>query len=291
MYWEQCGNPNGRPVLYLHGGPGAGAGADARRFFDPDFYRIVIFDQRGAGRSTPLGELKNNTTPHLIGDIETLRRMLEIDRWLVFGGSWGSTLALLYAEHHPKSVVGLILRGIFLCRQFEIDWFVDGIRHFYPDAWDSYVSIIPENERHDLLKAYQKLLHHPDRNVMLRAAKNFSKYEGSCSTLLPKPELVTNFESETLAIGLARMEVHYFLNKIFMPDNFILNNIDKIREIPGVIVQGRYDMVCPPISAFDLKKAWPEVDFRLVADAGHSRSEPGIEAELMAATERFKTLV
>ena len=286
MYWEQSGNPHGAPIVYLHGGPGAGASANARQFFDPSFYRIVVFDQRGSGRSKPLGEIKNNTTPHLVGDIETLRKMLDIDRWMVFGGSWGSTLALCYAIAHPQSVTGLILRGIFLCRQPEIDWFFYGMRNFYPDAWDRFVSIVPPEQRHDLIAAYARLL--DDKNNMRGAARNYSRYEGMCSTLLPNPELVESFVEDTLAIGLSRMEVHYFKNKIFLSDNYILNNIGKIRKIPGVIIQGRYDMVCPPVSAYDLKSAWPEVDLRLIEGAGHARTEPGVMQELMAATERFK---
>ena len=289
MYFEQSGNPRGAPVLYIHGGPGAGASPDARRFFDPEFYRIIIYDQRGSGRSMPLGETKNNTTPHLVDDIERLRRHLGIDRWLVFGGSWGSTLGLIYAEYHPDRVTGLILRGIFLCRPFEIDWFLNGIRHFFPEAWDEFTSLIPPAERGDLLAAYEKKLHHPDATIRTAAARNFSKYEGSCSTLLPNPSLVNGFIDDRVATGLSRLEVHYFRNNIFLPDNFILNNVGKIRHIPGVIIQGRYDMVCPPISAIDLKKSWPEADLRIIADAGHSRSEPGISAELMAATQRFKS--
>lgn len=290
MYWEQCGNPNGVPVLYLHGGPGAGSGKDARRFFDPKFYRIVVYDQRGAGRSTPLGELKNNTTPHLISDIEVLRQMLDIESWLVFGGSWGSTLALLYAEHHPARVTGLILRGIFLCRQMEIDWFAHGIRHFYPDAWDEWTGILPPEKRGDPLAAYYDLLHSKDTKAANRAAHYFSRYEGTNSTLLPNADLVKNFDDDVLAVGLARMETHYFRHHIFFPENYILDNIAKIRHIPGVIVQGRYDMVCPPVSAFDLKKAWPEAELQIIQDAGHSRTEPGIQDALLAATERFKKI-
>ncbi|TAH34743.1 MAG: prolyl aminopeptidase [Alphaproteobacteria bacterium] len=291
MYWEQCGNPNGVPVLYLHGGPGAGAGEDARQFFNPEFYRIIIFDQRGSGRSKPLGEVKDNTTPHLIADIETLRKMLDVEQWLVFGGSWGSTLALMYAESHPQPVLGLILRGIFLGRPPEIRWFLHGSGDFFNEAWKELVAAIPENERADLLTAYHKRIHSSDPAVMLPAVRAFSKYEGSCSKLLPDSALIQNFESDHIAIGLARMETHYFQNNLFMPDNFILNNIAKIRRIPGIIIQGRYDMVCPPVSAFDLKNAWPEAELQIIEGAGHSRSEQGIRHALLAATRRFEDIL
>lgn len=288
MYWEQSGNPNGVPVLYLHGGPGSGAGEDTRQFFNPEFYRIVIFDQRGSGRSTPLGEIKDNTTPHLIADIETLRKMLDIDQWLVFGGSWGSTLALMYAECYPGPVLGLILRGIFLGRPPEIKWFLHGSGDFFQEAWQELVANIPSVERDDLLSAYHKRVHSSDPAIMLPAVRAFSKYEGACSTLLPSPETIQNFQVDNVSIGLARMETHYFKNNLFMPDNFILNNIQKIRHIPGIIIQGRYDMVCPPISAFDLKNAWPEAELQIIEGAGHSRREVGVKDALLAATRHFE---
>jgi proline iminopeptidase len=288
MYWEQSGNPRGMPVLFLHGGPGAGAAPGHRRFFDPAHYRIVIFDQRGAGRSTPLGELRDNTTPHLVADIETLRTHLGIERWLVFGGSWGSTLALAYSEAHPERCTGLILRGIFLCRKSEIDWFLYGLRNLFPEAWHAFAGAIPESERGDLLAAYHKRLTDPDPDVHMRAARAWSIYEGSCSTLLPNPETVAYFAGDVVALGLARIEAHYFSHDIFMPDNSLLANIGRIRGIPGVIVQGRYDAVCPIVSADDVHRAWPEAEYVIVPDAGHSAWEPGICAELVRATERFK---
>jgi proline iminopeptidase len=279
------------PVIFLHGGPGAGASAVHRQFFDPKFYRIVVFDQRGAGRSLPLGGLDNNTTPHLIEDMERLRQKLGIDRWLVFGGSWGSTLALAYAEHHPGRCLGLILRGIFLCRKSEIDWFLYGLRHIFPEAWRTFSGYIPEDERGDLLEAYYKRLTHPDPAIHMPAARCWSVYEGSCSTLLPNPALVADFASDRVALGLARIEAHYFMNDIFLPEDFLLKNARKLKPIPGVIVQGRYDIVCPAVSADDLHRAWPEAEYLVVPDAGHSAFEPGIRSRLVAATEAFKARV
>ncbi len=291
MYWEQSGNPAGCPVVFLHGGPGAGSAAGHRRFFDPAHYRIVVFDQRGAGRSTPLGELRDNTTPHLVADIERLRAHLGIERWLVFGGSWGSTLALAYGEAHPERCTGLILRGIFLCRTSEIDWFLYGLRNLFPEAWHAFADAIPENERGNLLAAYYKRLTDPDPRVHMPAARAWSIYEGSCSTLLPSAETVAYFAGDVVALGLARIEAHYFSHDIFLPDNSLLNNLGRIRKIPGVIVQGRYDAVCPIVSADDVHRAWPEADYIIVPDAGHSAWEPGICAELVRATEKFKTNV
>ncbi len=288
MYWEQSGNPRGTPVVFLHGGPGAGAAPGHRRFFDPAHYRIVIFDQRGAGRSTPLGELRDNTTPHLIADIEKLRAHLGIDRWLVFGGSWGSTLALAYAEAHPQRCAGLILRGIFLCRKSEIDWFLYGLKNLFPEAWHDFAGAIPAKERGSLLAAYYKRLTNPDPKVHMPAAHAWSIYEGSCSTLLPNPETVAYFAGDVVALGLARIEAHYFSHDIFLPVNSLLDNIGRVRDIPGVIVQGRYDAVCPIVSADDVHRAWPEAQYIVVSDAGHSAWEPGICAELVRATERFK---
>jgi len=290
LYWEQSGNPAGQPVVFLHGGPGAGASAEHRRFFDPAHYRIVIFDQRGAGRSTPLGELSANTTPDLIADIEALRQHLGIERWLVFGGSWGSTLALAYAEAHPQRVAGLILRGIFLCRPEEIDWFLHGIRWMYPEVWRRFAEGVPAAERGDLLHAYHRRLIDPDPAVHMPAARAWSTYEGACSTLLPSPETVAAFGRDTMALGLARLEAHYFVNRIFLDENALLRDVGRIRGIPGVIVQGRYDLVCPIRSADDLHRAWPEAEYVIVPDAGHSAMEPGIRRSLVAATHRFKTL-
>lgn len=290
MYYEQSGNPNGVPVVFLHGGPGAGANSTHRRFFDPAFYRIVIFDQRGSGRSQPLGETRDNTTPLLIEDMETLRAHLGIERWFVFGGSWGSTLALAYAEHHPERVRGLALRGIFLCRKSEIQWFLYGLREFAPEAWRAFSGHIPEAEQGDLLEAYWKRLMDPSLAVHMPAAKAWSVYEGSCSTLLPSPETVRAFSADALALGLARMEAHYFRNDIFLPENFLLRNIDKIRRIPSFIVQGRYDLVCPIRNADDLVRVWPEARYVVIPDAGHSAMETGTRAALVAGMEAFKNL-
>ncbi|MGZ5032597.1 MAG: prolyl aminopeptidase [Usitatibacter sp.] len=291
MYYEQSGNPRGVPVVFLHGGPGAGASPVHRQFFDPAFYRTVILDQRGAGRSTPLGCLENNTTPKLIEDLETLRRHLGIERWIVFGGSWGSTLALAYAEHHPDRCAGLVLRGIFLCRASEIDWFLYGLRAVFPETWRTFAQFIPAHERGDLLTAYHKRLTHPDPSVHMPAARSWSVFEGSCSTLLPNPALVADFATDRVALGLARIEAHYFRHGIFLPDDFLLENAPKLKPIPGVIVQGRYDIVCPTVSADDLHLAWPEATYAIVADAGHSAFEPGIRSRLVAAMEDFKKRV
>ena len=290
MYWEVMGNPDGRPVVFLHGGPGAGAAPDHRRFFDPAHYRIVVYDQRGSGRSTPLAEVADNTTPELIADLERLRDHLGIEDWLVFGGSWGSTLALAYAEAHPERVAALVLRGIFLCRPQEIDWFVEGMRTIFPEQWRRFAEFIPEAERHDLLNAYHRRLMDPDPEVHLPAARAWSTYEGACSTLLPSPETVAAFGEDRMALGLARIEAHYFVNRIFLPDNALLDNIAKVRRIPAVIVQGRYDIVCPIATADDLRRAWPEAEYVVVPDAGHSAMEPGIRRALVAAMEKFKSL-
>jgi proline iminopeptidase len=291
MYWEECGDPRGVPILFLHGGPGAGAAAAHRRFFDPAHYRIVIFDQRGAGRSTPLGELRENTTPHLVADIEALRAHLGIERWIVFGGSWGSTLALAYGETHPQRCAGFILRGIFLCRKSEIDWFLYGLRTLFPEAWRAFARAIPEHERDDLLAAYYRRLIDPDPAIHIPVARAWSVYEGTCSTLLPSAETVAYFAGDVVSLGLARIEAHYFRHDIFLPENALLENIARVRDIPAVMVQGRYDAVCPIVTADTLHEAWPEADYVIVPDAGHSAWEPGICAQLVRASERFKALV
>jgi proline iminopeptidase len=290
MYFEESGNPKGAPVLFLHGGPGAGAAAAHRRFFDPAHYRIVIFDQRGAGRSTPLGEITDNTTPLLVADIEKLREHLGIKSWVVFGGSWGSTLALAYGEFHPERCTGLILRGIFLCRKSEIDWFLYELRNIFPEAWRAFSDPIPAAERDDLLSAYYSRLTNPDPAVHMPAARTWGTYEGSCSTLMPSPETVAYFAGNVVSLGLARIEAHYFKHDIFLPENYLLANVDRIRNIPGVIVQGRYDAVCPIVSADDLHRAWPEAEYHIIPDAGHSAWEPGICAALVRACEKFKTI-
>ena len=289
MYWEVSGNPDGVPVLFLHGGPGAGASAEHRRFFDPGFYRIVIYDQRGAGRSSPIGETHNNTTGHLIADIETLREHLQISRWCLFGGSWGSTLALAYAQAHPERCTALVLRGIFLSGEDEIDWFLYGMRKFFPEAWQAFVSPIPEEERHDLLRAYRRRLDDPDPETRISAARRWSVYEGSCSSLLPERATVEHFADERVALGLARIEAHYFANASFLEPGQLLSGIHRMRHLPGFIIQGRYDMVCPIRTANALHEAWPEARYVIVPDAGHSAWEPGISAQLVAAMEQLKS--
>ncbi|MDE2581887.1 MAG: prolyl aminopeptidase [Rhodospirillales bacterium] len=288
MYWEQAGNPRGRPVLFLHGGPGAGAGAVHRRFFDPEFWRIVIFDQRGAGRSRPLGSLAHNTTPDLVADIEVLRRHLGLERWLLFGGSWGSTLALAYAQAHPDRVAGCVLRGVFLGRAAELDWFLYGLRAVFPDVHAAFAGFLPEAERSDILGAYLRRLTDPDPAVHLPAARAWSVYEGSASTLLPSPETVSSFAQDRTALGLARIEAHYFANELFLPAGGLLAGMGAVGHIPAEIVQGRYDMICPAASAFELAAAWPSARLSIVPDAGHSALEPGIRRALVAAVERFR---
>jgi proline iminopeptidase len=289
MYWEECGSPGGIPVVFVHGGPGAGSSPKHRRLFDPGGYRIIVYDQRGAGRSTPLGELRDNTTPHLIADLETLRRHLGVERWLVFGGSWGSTLAIAYAEHHPERCLGLVLRGIFLCRRSEIEWFLYGLRNVFPEPWERFAGFLPAKERGDLLASYHRRLVDPDPAIHMPAARAWSVYEGSCSTLLPSDDTVAYFAGDVVALGLARMEAHYFVNDIFLPQDSLLANAGRLRRIPGIIVQGRYDMVCPAVTAHELHAAWPEAVYRVVPDAGHSVWEPGIQSEVIEATERFRS--
>ena len=288
MYWEECGNPLGIPVVFLHGGPGAGSTAAHRRFFDPEAYRIVVLDQRGAGRSTPLGELRDNTTPQLIADLERLREHLKIERWLVFGGSWGSTLALAYAEAHPERCLGLVLRGIFLCRKSEIDWFLYGLRSIFPEAWRKLADMLSPEEQGDLLSNYHRRLVNPDPAVHMPAARAWSVYEGSCSTLMPSPDTLAYFSGDVVALGLARIEAHYFVNNIFLPENSLLERVGSLARIPAIIVQGRYDMVCPLVTAHELASAWPQAVYKVIPDAGHSVWEPGILDALVEATECFK---
>jgi proline iminopeptidase len=288
MYWEQAGNPRGQPVLFLHGGPGAGAGAVHRRFFDPNFWRIVIFDQRGAGRSRPLGELENNTTPDLVSDIETLRRHLGLDRWLLFGGSWGSTLALAYAQAHPERVSGCVLRGVFLGRDSAVEWFLHGMEAVFPDAHASFTGYLPPHERPDILGNYLRRLTDPDPSIHTPAARAWSVYEGTCSTLLPSPETVSSFSQDRTALGLARIEAHYFAHRLFLPPEGLLGHMHRISHIPAEIVQGRYDMICPATTAFALASSWRNARLSIVPDAGHSALEPGIRRALVAAVERFR---
>jgi len=288
MYWELSGNPRGIPALFLHGGPGAGATAVHRRFFDPEYWRIVIFDQRGSGRSTPLGETADNSPTHLVADIERLRTALGIEKWLVFGGSWGSTLALHYAEAYPMRCIGLVLRGIFLCRREEVEWFLYGVSKVFPEAWRAFAGFLPEEERDDILAAYYRRLVDPDPRVHMPAARAWSVYEGACSTLLPNPETVAAFGEDRLALGLARIEAHYFSRHLFTGNDDLICHIERIRRLPGIIVQGRYDMVCPTRSADELARAWPEAKYVIVPDAGHSAMELGIREQLVLATEQMK---
>lgn len=288
MYWEQAGNPRGQPVLFLHGGPGAGAGAVHRRFFDPAHWRIVVFDQRGAGRSRPLGSLTANTTPDLVADIEILRRHLGIEHWLLFGGSWGSTLALAYAQSHPDRVGGCVLRGVFLGRRSEVDWFLHGMAMVFPDAHARFVGFLPQSERGDVLGSYMRRLNDPDPAVHGPAACAWSVYEGTCSTLLPSPDTVAAFSQDRSALGLARIEAHYFVHDLFLPPEGLLGRMDRIAHLPAEIVQGRYDMVCPATTAFELQAAWRNARLTIIPDAGHSALETGVRRALVAAVERFR---
>lgn len=292
IYYEVCGNPTGLPCVFVHGGPGGGATEAARRFFDPEAYRIVVFDQRGCGRSTPHASLENNTTWHLVADMERLRAHLNIERWLVFGGSWGSTLALTYAQTHPRAVMALVLRGIFLLRPQEIRWFYqEGACALYPDSWQHYLAPIPPEERDDLVTAYYKRLTSDDEAVRLEAARAWSVWEASASFLEQNSAFMEQLDEPAAALQMARIECHYFVNGgFFSSPNQLLENIDSIRHIPAVIVQGRYDVVCPAMSAWDLHKAWPEAELQMIATAGHSAFDPANTAALVAATDRFKHL-
>ena len=287
LYWEESGNPQGVPVVFLHGGPGAGASATHRRFFDPAAWRIIIFDQRGAGRSIPLGETRRNTTALLVEDIEKLRRFRNIERWHVFGGSWGSTLALAYGQAHPDSCLGFILRGICLLQPREIEWFLYGMGTIFPEAWEDFADFIAPKDRDDLLGAYYAIFSGPMDARKREAVLRWLRYETACSTFLPAEGTIETGDPRS---GLPLMEAHYFKNNLFEPTTKLLDNIDKIRQIPAIIVQGRYDMVCPIVTANELHQAWPEADYRIVANAGHSALEPGIRDALVEATERFKKI-
>ena len=292
LYYEQCGVPNGKPVVFLHGGPGAGLIPDYRRFFDPSAYRIILFEQRGSGRSTPHASLDDNTTWHLVEDIEKIREQFGVDQWLVFGGSWGSTLALAYAETHPERVKGLVLRGIFLCRPKEIRWFYEdsqGASAIFPENYEAYLSLIPEAERGDMIGAYYRQLTSNDEAVRLEAAKAWALWEGSALRLIPDQKLIEDFTEPDKALAVARIECHYFINNCFFEtDNYLLENIDRIRHIPAVIVHGRYDVVCPVMSAWDLHRAWPEAELKIIPDAGHAATERGIADALVRATDGFR---
>ena len=292
IHYEESGNPQGKPVVFLHGGPGGGITPMYRQYFDPQQWRIVMFDQRGCGQSTPYAELKENTTWDLVSDIEKLRQHLDIEKWVVFGGSWGSTLALTYSQTHPDSCKGLILRGIFMLRMSEILWFYqEGASYIYPDAWEEYLKPIPPAERDDLLTAFYKRLTSEDKQVRLEAARAWSVWEASTSKLIPSQTSKDRFGMAEFAEAFARIECHYFVNRgFFERENQIIENIDRLRHLPGVIVQGRYDVVCPMKTAWELHRAWSEAELIIIPDAGHSVSEPGIKDALIQATDRFAAL-
>ncbi|HET6892151.1 MAG TPA: prolyl aminopeptidase [Pyrinomonadaceae bacterium] len=292
LYHEQCGNPQGKPVVFLHGGPGAGLIPDYRRFFDPETYRIILFEQRGAGRSKPHASLDDNTTWHLVEDIERLREYFDVEQWLVFGGSWGSTLALAYAESHPQRVRGLILRGIFLCRPKEIRWFYQdshGANAIFADTWEEYVRIIPEAERPDMIGAYYRRLTSDDESVRQEAAQAWTIWEATALKLLKDQKMIDDFSEPDKALALARIECHYFMNNCFFDsDNYLLEHVYRIRHIPAVIVHGRYDVICPFMNAWDLHRAWPEATLQIIPDAGHAATEAGIADALVKATDSFR---
>lgn len=292
LYLELSGNPNGEPILFIHGGPGGGCSPEHRRFFNPEHYKIILFDQRGCGRSTPHGALESNTTDHLIADIEQIRNKLGIERWALFGGSWGSTLGLAYAQSHPERVNALFLRGIFLCRPRDIQWFYqEGASYLFPDYWESFIAPIPSEKRDDMVSNYYKILTSDNELERMAAAKAWSVWEGRCSTLDPNPSLVDHFGDPHVALAMARIEAHYFANNSFMSDNQLLNNCDRIKQIPTWIVHGRYDVVCPIEQAHLLAKQLPQAHFEIVRDAGHSAFEPGITDRLIHATDQYLELI
>jgi proline iminopeptidase len=293
LYWELSGNPNGKPVVFLHGGPGGASSPDHRRQFNPEKYKILVFDQRACGKSTPYASLEANTTWHLVEDIEKLRtEVAKVDKWQVFGGSWGSTLSLAYAQKYPERATELVLRGIFLFDQYEIDWMYKegGASQIYPDKWDEFVAPIPESERSDLVEAYRKRLTSDDPDLQLRAAKAWSKWEGDIVTLLPSPSTIEHFTSPEVAVAVARIENHYMANHGWLEDGQLLREAGKLRGIPGVIVQGRHDSCTPPVAAWKLKESWPAVELNIIPDGGHLFSEPGVLDGLIRATDRFAGL-
>lgn len=291
LYWEELGNPDGVPLVFLHGGPGAGTPITYRRHFDPAFYRIVMYDQRGAGRSAPVGTIAGNTTQHLIDDLERLRAHLGIAQWVVAGASWGTTLALAYGETHPERCLGFLLRGIFLGRASEIDWFLHGMRNIFPEAWERFAAHVPADDRGDLLGAYYRRLTCGDAEVELAAAKAWSRYEGACSSLLPVADVEESFADQTVALGLGRIEAHYFKHSLFLAENALLKGLAAIRDKPAIITQGRYDVICPIVTAHDLAGQWPSAEFRIVPDGGHSGMDPAITAAQIEAGERLKPLL
>lgn len=288
IYWELCGNPDGIPAVFLHGGPGGGCGPSHRRLFDPERYRVLLFDQRGCGRSTPHACLDANTTWDLVSDIERLRAMVGAEKWLTFGGSWGSTLALAYAETHPERVSALVLRGIFTLRKFELDWYYQsGASMLFPDKWERFLAPIPEAERGDMIAAYRRRLTGDDRAEQIEAAKAWSVWEGETITLLPDPSIVGQHGDDDYALAFARIENHYFTHAGWLDEGQLIRDAGRLKDIPGVIVQGRYDVATPAVTAFDLSRAWPQAAFHLVDDAGHAFSEPGILDRLVRATDDF----
>ena len=292
IYVEESGNKNGKPVIFLHGGPGGGVDPKYRRYFDPKKWRIIMFDQRGCGKSTPFAELEENTTWDLVSDIEKIRKHLSIDKWVVFGGSWGSTLSLAYSQTHPGSCKGLILRGIFLVRKKELDWFYqEGANNVFPDRWESFLEPIPVEKRDNLMQAYYEILTGEDYSKKIEAAKAWSTWEGSTVRLLQDENFISDFSDDKFAEAFARIECHYFMNNCwFDSDNYLIENMHKIRDIPGVIIHGRYDIICPVIQAWDLHKAWPEADLHIIPDAGHSIFEDGIKNKILEYTDRFSNL-
>lgn len=288
LYVEECGSQDGIPVLFLHGGPGAGIERYHRRFFDPEKYRMILFDQRGSGKSVPHASLKENTTQTLVEDIETIRKKFGIQKWIIFGGSWGSTLALVYAQTHPDQVTALVIRGIFMCRKKEIDWiYQEGASRIYPDFWADFIAPIPKEKRHDMINAYYDILTGDNDIARMSAAKAWSLWEGRTATLATRSEVVEHFSHLHTALSIAMIECHYFVNNSFLEENQILKNVEKIRHIPAYIVQGRYDMICPMESAYELHQAWPEAEFIVIKDAGHAASEPGIVSALVSIMNKL----
>ena len=290
LYWEQSGNPDGVPIVVLHGGPGGGASGIHRRFFDPDHYRIIVFDQRGAGRSTPLANLTGNNTANLVQDMEDLRVHLGLERWILFGGSWGSTLALSYAVHYADRCAGMILRGIFLCEQSEIDWFMSGMQTIFPEAWEQFASLFDESDPRVLLDHYYDALTGENPKLMMEAAIRWNLYEGACSLLQPNYETITTDEQKRHALTMARIEAHYFKHEVIAPEESLLGKIDLFRHVPTIIVHGRYDVICPIKTAYKLHQLWPEADYLAVPDSGHSAFDPTLRSRLIQATENFKTI-
>jgi proline iminopeptidase len=291
IYWEKVGNKKGIPILVLHGGPGAGGNISLRRFFDPNFYNIIIFDQRGAGRSSPAACIQNNTTQDLVKDIEKLRIFLKIDQWIIFGGSWGSSLSLAYSQEYPKNIIYMVLRGVFLCRKKEIQWFLKGIKNIFPEYWNRFNSFLPKEERKDLLLSYYNRLIAKDSKIYEKAAISWARYEANCSTFLPNASVTEEFLDVQMALNLARIEAHYFINNLFLEEGQLLNNASKIKDIKGFIIQGRYDAICPAESAYDLANAWPNANLRIIEASGHSSLEPPIQNALIETMEKIKNML